>query len=141
MVDEPCSGQPEPEALLALHRYFIAASHMRSHFNEVIGQPRFSIVESNLYMSYWYAGLYVVIEGWQDLGLTDPSVDALLDSPNVSLLRRFRNSVFHYQRKYYSEKSLGLIRDGEEVAIWVSDLSEHLGRSILEQVQAANKSI
>jgi len=34
-----------------------------------------------MFMSYWYATLYVIAEGWQDLGLTDPAVDVLLTDP------------------------------------------------------------
>jgi hypothetical protein len=49
-------------------------------------------------MSYWYAALYVVIEGWRDLGLADATIDALLQSPNVDLLKRYRNGVFHFQK-------------------------------------------
>lgn len=33
------------------------------------------------YMSYWYAGLFVVVEGWRDLGLQDAEIDGLLESP------------------------------------------------------------
>ncbi len=40
------------------------------------------------YMSYWYSGAYAVVEGWWELGLSDPTVDDLLRSPNVDLLRR-----------------------------------------------------
>lgn len=57
-----------------------------------------------LYMSLWYACLYVLIEGWLQLKLSDPEVDALLESPNVDLLERFRNGVFHYQRDYWDER-------------------------------------
>ena len=35
--------------------------------------------EVGMYMSYWYGGLFVVCEGWQELGLSDAKVDPLLD--------------------------------------------------------------
>ena len=78
-----------------------------------------------------YAGLYVVIEGWRKLGLEDEEVDRLLESPNVELLRRFRNGTFHYQQKYWSEKLVELIRDGEGVPQWVSELNRMFGRYFL----------
>lgn len=57
-------------------------------------------IESFLYMSYWYGGLYVVIEGWQRLKLSDDIIDNLLISSNVQLLKRYRNGVFHFQKEY-----------------------------------------
>ena len=47
-----------------------------------------------MYLSYWYAGLFVVCEGWQELKLSDPEIDGLLASPNLELLKRFRNGVY-----------------------------------------------
>ena len=29
-----------------------------------------------MYLSYWYAGLYVVCEGWQEAKRSDPEIDA-----------------------------------------------------------------
>ena len=48
-----------------------------------------------MYLSYWLAGLYVVSEGWQELKLSDPEVDALLKSPHLEKLKRFRHGVCH----------------------------------------------
>jgi len=130
------------EELLSLHRYFLAANQQRVEFERVLrehaaehgGAPVYAGEnwnESWLWMSYWYAGLYVVIEGWRDLGLADEEVDRLLNSPNVDLLRRFRNGTFHYQRKYWSEKLVELIRDGDNVPQWVSELNRMFGRYFL----------
>ena len=48
--------------------------------------------------------LYVVVEGWNELELTDPAIDAHLnndDGPElVGAIRRHRNGVFHYQQTY-----------------------------------------
>jgi hypothetical protein len=84
---------------VTLHRYYIWANRMRTHFDEVISKGMLdgkAEIESFLYMSYWYGGLYVVIEGWRELKLTDNTIDILLQSPNVELLRRYRNAVFHF---------------------------------------------
>jgi hypothetical protein len=130
------------EELLSLHRYYLAANQQRVQFEQVLqdqatdhgGAPVYAGEnwnESWLWMSYWYAGLYVVIEGWRDIGLEDEHVDRLLDSSNVELLRRFRNGTFHYQRKYWSEKLVELIRDGQDVPHWVSELNRMFGRYFL----------
>lgn len=132
------------EELLSLHRYYLAANQQRVLFQRLLrehaaehgGAPQYGGEDWNeswLAMSYWYAGLFVVIEGWQELGLHDDEVDRLLESPNVDLLRRFRNGTFHYQRRYWSEKFVDLIRDGEDVPAWISELNRMLGRFFLIQ--------
>lgn len=35
--------------------------------------------DPGIFMSYWYGGLYVVIEGWKELGLHDPEIDQLIE--------------------------------------------------------------
>jgi hypothetical protein len=88
--------------VVSLHKYFIWANKMRTEFDKILPQCQQDMdwhdkeaIEMNLSMSYWYGTLYVVIEGWKELKLSDPKIDALLDSPNVELLRRYRNGVFH----------------------------------------------
>ncbi len=121
--------------VFALHRYFIWADRMGLHFDQMLrtkkpGDKGWEI-EARLYMSYWYAGLYVVIEGWRELGLTDEAVDRLLESPNVPLLRRFRNGAFHFQREYDDARFLELISEGENVVPWVRGLREAFSKFFL----------
>jgi hypothetical protein len=121
---------------LTLHRYFIWANRMRTHLDEVLskGAPveeTKTQIESLLYMSYWYGGLYVVIEGWRELKLTDPVIDTLLQSPNVQLLRRYRNGTFHFQRKYLDERFTDLFAKGTDVVAWVRNLNSEFGRYFL----------
>jgi hypothetical protein len=52
-------------------------------------QLGFWIHDPGIFMSYWYGGLYVVVEGWRELRLSDPKIDALLTSQNVNLLKRY----------------------------------------------------
>jgi hypothetical protein len=96
---------PEVFKIFSLHRYFMWAVAMREHYQET-GQrlsPTPSFFESEaaneafMYLSYWYAGLYVVCEGWQELKLSNPEIDALLSSPHLEILKRFRNGVYHFQ--------------------------------------------
>jgi hypothetical protein len=137
------SVSASPEEVFSLHRYFLAANAQRVAFQQIITGHAEKTGEAPHYggenwnenwiaMSYWYGGLYVVIEGWQELGLIDPEVDALLASPNVALLKRYRNGTFHYQRKYFDERFQGLIRDGTDVVAWVTELNQQFGRFFLE---------
>lgn len=77
-------------------------------------------------MSYWYGGLYVVVEGWQELGLSDPIVDPLLKSSNVQLLRRYRNGIFHFQKDYMDERFHKFMAPKDCVP-WVRDLTNDFG--------------
>lgn len=128
------------QAVHSLHRYFLWANRMRVHFYDLVPKvandperDRFSseAIEADLYMSFWYGELYVVIEGWKKLGLSEPEVDALLASPNVELLRRYRNGVFHFQKEYFDERFLGFMRDGQNAAAWVSALNRAFGAYFL----------
>ncbi len=129
-------------SILTLHKYFIWSDRMRVHFYKTIegGLPindpnvMFSKkgINANLYMSYWYASMFVVIEGWQQLGLSDPKIDNLLKSPNVKLLKHYRHGVFHFQRNYFDKRFIELIRDGQNAVKWIRDLREEFSRFFLD---------
>ena len=52
------------------------------------------------YLRLWLAMLYAVGEGFVELGLNDPEVNALLQNPALERLRKLRNGTFHYQRSH-----------------------------------------
>jgi hypothetical protein len=89
-------------------------------------------IESFLYMSYWYGGLYVVIEGWQELKLSDTVINGLLQSSNVDLLKRYRNGVFHFQKQYYDNRFIEFMSEGKDSVKWVRNLTQEFGRWFLE---------
>ncbi len=57
------------------------------------------------YMSYWYGGLYVVIEGYRRLKLQDPSIDKLLLSRNTMLLKKFRDGVLRHDEEGHRRRN------------------------------------
>jgi hypothetical protein len=67
--------------------------------------------------------LYVVIEGYQEIRLSGVDIDKLLAQTDyVERLRRFRNSVLHYQEDPLSEKHMAfLLAEGSEK--WILDLN------------------
>ena len=75
------------------------------------------------FMYYWYASLCVVVQGFRNLKLVDPRVDALLASPNVKALRRCWNGVFHFQPDYFSAKLLEPMQAPDFIG-WVRELME-----------------
>ena len=129
------------DPIITLHRYFIHANRMRTHFDALLdkqGIGEDKQVETRLYMELWYGLLYVVIEGWRDLKLRDPEVGPLLDSPHVDLLRRVRNGAFHFQRDYWDAKFLDFVSTDGTVE-WVRELNRQLGGFFLRHVRARAK--
>lgn len=126
--------------LFTLHRYFIWADRMRVHFDntlknkEKMDKQRFDI-DSFLYISYWYGGLYVVIEGWKELALQDDAVNSLLDSPNVGILRRYRHGVFHFQKEYYDKRFTEFMTEGQNCVVWVRQLRKAFSNYFLEKLK------
>jgi hypothetical protein len=123
------------------------ANRMREYFEQALLNPdwlrlaeehtahpglTFFVHDPGIFMSYWYGGLYVVIEGWRELGLADPSIDRLLTSPNVELLRRYRNGVFHYQATYFDDRFNGFITSQDSVP-WVRELNLAFGSYFLRE--------
>ena len=118
---------------------------MRTHFDNFLNKKIQKTIPDNqfniksfLYMSYWYGGLFVVIEGWKELGLTDKKINALLNSPNIDLLRRYRNGVFHFQKDYSDERFLGFMRDGRNCVDWIRNLNQEFGRYFLTWFKQKN---
>ena len=132
--------------MITLHRYWVHANRLREYFGYALAKPEwlqlakitgneshplaatlgFMLHDPGIFMSYWYGALYVVVEGWQDLKLSDPEVDRLLNSPNVDLLRRFRNSVCNYQNSYFSDKFMNFT-NADDAVPWVHDLTNAIG--------------
>jgi hypothetical protein len=126
---------PDKQSVLTLHKYFLWATQMREHFYALVpefsadpNRERFSEagLKIDLYMSLWYGMLYVVAEGWQELKLSDPAVDSLLASPNLNLLRLYRNGSFHFQEDYFSKKFLGFMQSGD-TPTWAGSLHDGFG--------------
>ena len=86
-------------------------------------------------MTYWYGGLYVVIEGWRAPELHDPEVDELLDSPNTGLLKRFRNGAFHFQQKWLDARISEFMGSPDSVP-WVRRLTAAFRRHLMAAMKA-----
>jgi hypothetical protein len=89
-------------------------------------------------MSHWYGSLYVVIERWRQLRLTDPKIDQLISSPKVGLLKKYRDGVFHFQRNYFDDRFQGFLASQDSVG-WVRAIHSEFGRYFLQEAAARNK--
>jgi hypothetical protein len=130
-------------AFAALHRYYIWANRLRDFMDKALAArrtqsppdfPDWLANDVGLFMSHWYAALYVVIEGYRELGFHDPKIDALLASPNVELLRRYRNGVDHFQKDYFDARFVEFMTPGDTPR-WIRDLNREFGRFCLETSQ------
>ena len=82
-----------------------------------------------IYSSQYLASLYVVIEGWNTLKLTDRRIDPLLSSYEdyVQTVRRCRNAVYHYQKKYLDDRVKGAVGESE-IFTWAGALLDEFIR-------------
>jgi hypothetical protein len=103
-----------------------------------------------MYMCLWYGLLRAVVEGWESLKLSDPDVDLLLTTKTgrtvkvpddngtahevpetySDLLRKVRNTVFHYRSEYLDQRLVDFMEKKESVA-WVRSLHGNLSRWFL----------
>ena len=127
------------DSLITLHRYYIWANKLRVDFQDIlknknkISKAQYE-VESLMYMSLWYGTLYVVIEGWQNLKLKDQVIDSLLKSKYTNLLKRYRNGVFHFQKKYKDKRFDDLDKEKDAVK-WIINLNKEFGRFFMEKLK------
>ena len=93
--------------------------------------------DEGVFLSHWYAALFVVIEGWHQMKLKDIVIDDLLSSCNVDLLRRFRNGVCHFQPNYLDDRFITFMAEPTTVA-WVRKLNTEFGRYFLQTLASKN---
>lgn len=140
-------AKSKDELIPYLHKYFMTASLMAQEFDHHLKDPpqfqckdavedgmMFLVSKAGLTMTLWYGALYVVVEGWQELGMSDPEVDQLLQSPNTKLLRDVRNSVFHFQ-KHWLDKRLGKFVSTKDSVPWVRQLTVAFRRTLLAEMR------
>jgi hypothetical protein len=130
------------EGEYALHRYFLWANRMRAHLLQSGVPPtetlarRAWLQRAFPYAATWLGFLQVLTEGWAELRLDDATIDELMRSPNVTLLRRFRNGAFHFQRTYYDARFLEFLRDPTEPLAWATTLHNAFGDWFLRRARA-----
>lgn len=126
------------KGVIGLYRYHLTMRHMQSRYLQELGggdwhltaadNPEFlffliSVDPPAIYLSLWQSTLYVVIEGWQKLGLSDPAIDMLLQSPNVEALKLHRHGTFHFHEQLKPPLYRELLQSPDAVE-WVHRLSD-----------------
>ena len=82
--------------------------------------------------------LYVVIEGWREAKLSDSTIDQLLKSSNVKLLKRFRNAVFHFQGDKWISAKRSDFMGSPDAIIWADTLMKELQKYFLGEMRRIN---
>ena len=87
-------------------------------------------------MAHWLASLYVVVEGWQAIGRSDPTIYGLIEKYDdyYQLMRRFRNGVYHFQPKPMSEKLTDFLEEKSEGHAWAYALLFEFKRFLVNTV-------
>ncbi len=76
-----------------------------------------------VFQGMWFALLFVVVEGYQYLGIRDKQLDRLLrKKDNVDLLRRYRDAQFHSQEDPIALHLLAY-RARQELQSWAHEVS------------------
>lgn len=139
------------EKIASLHRYWLQADVLKRTFEQAgasdferlqsmredtFGEILFYLSPVSVLMSFWYASLYVVVEGYREVCSPDDEIDALLTSHHLDRLRRFRNGVCHYQPEWFPSK-IAEIQAEEDHVDWVRLLHRRLGSIILEKMKSS----
>ena len=129
-----------------LHRYFLWANRlrnqMRSHLDEAEAKVAGKISALNffsghcaMFMSYWFATLFVIIEGYRALELSSSRLDSLLaQKDNVDLLRRYRNGIFHFQPGYFDARVTELLDQADVALPWAEDVHSEFSEFFLREI-------
>lgn len=128
--------------LAALHRHWIVADAVRVVLEQKTLSPAQEVDQIKKFgleyvafgehasmvcrMQVWYSLLYVVIEGYRELGVNYKPLDEVLAKAEyVDLLRRFRNATFHYQADPLTDKLIDFL-DKKDSEGWIKDLNKTL---------------
>ena len=75
--------------------------------------------------------LNTVVEGWKELGFSDPEIDELLLNDEMKkLLKRYRHGAFHYQADYFDDRFVALWTRDYEARYWIKRLHDAFARWI-----------
>ena len=123
----------------ALRRYFVTAETMRVRAQKMMDKygpdelmfdkPQFAKFFG--YTSLWFSTLWVALDGWRELGLSDDHIQEVLDDDRMDLLRQFRNVTFHFKREYVAPRHLAFLTAEDSMA-WVFNAHYSLNVALME---------
>ena len=113
-----------------LHWAEINKNNLEKLFDSADDSGKIPINDFFTYSSLWYGSLFVVIEGWEALKLKDDTInDLLVEHDNLkSLLRRYRNGVYHFQPKLLDNRFIAFGQTRDNSYLWAKLLHEEFVR-------------
>ena len=136
--------EPISISLLALHKHWITADAVKERITFDVKVPEDQIpkeleslgqqMSKMQTLVVFYALFYVVIEGYRELKLSDETIEALLAKNDyVDRLRRFRNTVFHFQNDPFDKRLIEFL-DAKDSEIWIKDLYKAFEKFFLREL-------
>ena len=127
-------------ALGSLRRYYVTATTMQASFRAFVaahpegpGSQDGSLFPQFIaHLSVWYATLFTAWEGWHELGLRDPELDAAWDHPFRQRLEQFRDATLRYRAENV-DKQLTEFAGTREASAFVLGVHLALGKAIAAQ--------
>ena len=141
-------------ALFSLYRYFEWADDMRRLYLQLlfnslgplasaateqdaiqrakadarIGKSTVAALYAFPYMSYYYGGMYVVIEAWTTrFHYHDTEIEELLRSSFVGTLKQSRNASFHFSPQYFDSRMQAFLSDPDS-EVWLANVRDAFAR-------------
>lgn len=114
-------------------KYALDFAHITKESNsDFVKEMQLNVYFNRLIISH--ALLYVVIEGYKQLKLSNNEINFFLSEENyVENLRCLRNSLFHYQNDIRPKKLMKFI-DQEGSADWINRLDKSFENFFIENV-------
>lgn len=132
------------EELASLDRHFLWSDHFRKEYHKALKNDelntnkepqKFFLGVAGINMCYWYASLYVVLEGIDSMQLKlDKKIRNDVDEIKGSL-RLFRNVIVHHQSKYW-DKRLFEIMKIEDCPQKINRVHNYLNRHLIDLMKS-----
>ncbi len=104
-----------------------------------VGTPTTERFQIEMYLDYWYAGIFAAMEGYENLGLVNPEVEELRSDPLYAKLRAYRAGTYHFREKYFDDDIRTFIADNKSSS-WMVNLDVALGRFLLAELQKRRRA-
>ena len=99
-----------------------AAPYYQRQVSGDLHEPH-EMLRGTAFMSYWFASLQTLCEGWEELRLSDSAVDAQRTTDHLLLLKQYRHTVFHFQGNLEQARIVAFERNPDAID-WVLKLGE-----------------
>lgn len=102
---------------------FIPPTKRGERIPEIDIQHNVLVMRYYMFLDYWHAALWVVVEGYNKLGLKDKRVARILSNPLTPKLKDYRDGTYHFKPQYFDVQTSSLRRASNALR-WVNDLHE-----------------